>query len=395
MLVVLIGISNYRELEAPNLHPTTNDISLIEALLVESFGAAKNRIIKLLDDQATRENILKVLQGLANAYNDIDSQGPVLIYYAAPENNALSHNTRWPTNPDNRAYMILPRDFELQGLKTAQEQAILDAQLSDCLANIASKRSNNITVIIDCCTGRHDCEISGHEKMYTARGVDVALSHTDPESLVSVALTRPATAGKDNPLRPETHSHGFFTGALSSLIRKNDASMISYDSLVAHLDSLTLHSEDAHSKGGAKPVQYAICILPEKPDTFILQAGLAHGITIDVEFDIYLEKDLTLKAGSVIVRDTGLLESHCTLSSTTPHLPREPRTLYAVQRRVTQQYRLRVWIDPNDPFYYGLKELLGSWRHDPTIGSILLVCSNNAEADLGISSTPTGLVEFE
>ncbi|KAG6834648.1 hypothetical protein H0H93_008269, partial [Arthromyces matolae] len=391
MLVVLVGISNSKKLEAPNLHSTTNDIRLIEALLVESFGAAKNRIIKLLDDQATRENILKVLQGLA--YNDIDSQGPVLIYYAAPANNAISQNTRWPTNPEHRAHMILPRDFELQGLKAAQEQGILDAQLSDCLANIASKRSNNITVVIDCYSSRLDCEITGHAKM--ARGVDMAPTHTDPESLDSVTFKRPATAGKDNPLRPETHSHGFLTGALSSLIRKHDASMISYDSLVAHLDSLTLHSEDAQSKGGAKPIQYAICIMPENPDTFILQAGLAHGITSDVEFDIYLEKDLTLKAGSVIVRDTGLLESHCTLSSTTPHLPREPHTLYAVQTRVTQQYRLRVWIDPNDPFYYGLKELLDSWRHDPTIGSVLLVCSNNAEADLGISSTPTGLVEFE
>src|SRR5438309_1795843 len=77
---LLIGISKYLYLP-PNqqLSGCTNDVALLNGLLLEQFGFSERNISRLCDKQATREGILTAFEDLIAATKENDV---VVIHYS-------------------------------------------------------------------------------------------------------------------------------------------------------------------------------------------------------------------------------------------------------------------------------------------------------------------------
>jgi formylglycine-generating enzyme required for sulfatase activity len=74
---LLIGIDQYRH--APKLQTAVRDATAVREVLLARYGFRRERIIELLDAQATRENIFREIDRLGRMTGKDDS---VLIYYA-------------------------------------------------------------------------------------------------------------------------------------------------------------------------------------------------------------------------------------------------------------------------------------------------------------------------
>ncbi|KAG6819155.1 hypothetical protein H0H93_014815, partial [Arthromyces matolae] len=415
VFAVLIGINNYKDPQVPNLHAAIKDVYAIEDLLVERFSASRSRIIKLLNEEATREGILKAFQDLADN-EDIGLLDPILIYYAGHGSKlALSRQTPFPISSSGRGHMLLPHDFKLEGSQSALGQGISDVGLSDYLAKIAASKSNNITVLLDCCF----VGLGVRESIdtYTARGVDLPMDYGIPDSHCSGQFTRLnthtlLTACKESRLAFETENHGLFTDALLKVLRKHDTATLSYSDLATQLallnlpQSLSPQCEGVHQNriiftcestaSGVQPIQYGIYAVPKKPDTYILEAGLVHGVVNGDEFTLYLDKNLSLVIGAMVTRDIGLFETGCTIVYRNGRLPRKSQaSIYAVQTLSRAgKPSFRLYVDSSDPVYSIFKKIVDNWNDDNS-SAILLAGSDSANADLAIHSTSEGLIQFE
>ncbi|KAG6818316.1 hypothetical protein H0H93_006028, partial [Arthromyces matolae] len=184
MFSVLIGIAD--------------DVHLVEDLLVQRYGLLRDRTIKLLDDKANRHNILQVLRGfLGNSH--IGSKDPIFIYFAGHGSEVLSPNGQ---SFSDKVHILLPQDFKLERKKTE----IFHEELAECLAEIATARSNNLTVVIDrSFGGNHTIDKRVAGDMFASRGGNVSLERklTRLDSLSALQ--------DDDQLASQTKSHGRFT----------------------------------------------------------------------------------------------------------------------------------------------------------------------------------------
>jgi len=74
---LVIGINNYTHW--PVLNNATNDVDVLSRILINKYGFEKNKIIKIIDQQATEENIYDTFSLLHSKLKRNDS---LLIYYA-------------------------------------------------------------------------------------------------------------------------------------------------------------------------------------------------------------------------------------------------------------------------------------------------------------------------
>ena len=77
--ILAIGVNNYVHL--PKLHNATRDINDITAALIERYDFIKDNIIFLLDEQATRSNIINTLYRLTNA-SQLGPNDSLIIYFS-------------------------------------------------------------------------------------------------------------------------------------------------------------------------------------------------------------------------------------------------------------------------------------------------------------------------
>ncbi|KAG6843370.1 hypothetical protein H0H87_005332, partial [Tephrocybe sp. NHM501043] len=141
LFALIIGINKYADPSVPDLLGAVNDAIAVKHFLASNASLAKNRIIILRDEEATQDGIMSALRSLA--YNSaIGTQDPILIYYAGYGSEVASPIT---TNiSDGTIQMLLPYDFESKGSKGAQGQGVLYPEISQVLAEVAMRKSDNI-----------------------------------------------------------------------------------------------------------------------------------------------------------------------------------------------------------------------------------------------------------
>jgi len=139
LFALLIGIDKYEHY--PPLFGAVKDMECISDFLTNSLAVPNNRITKLLDNEATKDAIVKMIRSLANS-SDIIRNDAILIYFAGHGARATAPHG-WPTN-DGYIETICPVD--ISALPTAEPlvTGIPDLVLNMLITQLAEEKGDNI-----------------------------------------------------------------------------------------------------------------------------------------------------------------------------------------------------------------------------------------------------------
>ncbi|SJL06455.1 uncharacterized protein ARMOST_09792 [Armillaria ostoyae] len=304
-----------------------------------------DQIKNLRNKEATRVTVETEINNLGNN-TAIKKGDPILIFFAGhgTETNAPSG---WPTGSANgKMQLLVPHDFILGGSGDSEQgQGVLDVRLSHLLANMAAKKSDNITVILDCCHSGSGTRTDDPAVSPDARESVVAKGFEKTGLLSHVLLS----ACQAEQTAMEKHGRGVFTSALLSLLREKGVDKLTYKNVITNLPNL--HAQDPQCEGVhqsrclfnskvASP-QRESCLIRASSDTsgqYILEAGEDHGITRKAQFVGFADRRMTSALGTVVDKNTNAFTATCKFSSRgngTPFLLAAPG--YALQTRVANK----------------------------------------------------------
>ena len=194
MTAVIIGIDRYQNLSASKqLSLAVKDAKGVEKVLRENYTF--DRIITLYNEQATRENIIKTLQG------DLSSLGVddgVLIYFSG-------HGVTYPTIQKKDLGFLVPHDGSLEQNEMYKNISML--QLKSEIAPMVPAK--HLLIIADACFGG---------LLLDTRSASVAASHKTSylRQITSEPVRQIITAGGkgETVLDGGPRGHSVFTGRL-------------------------------------------------------------------------------------------------------------------------------------------------------------------------------------
>ena len=212
---LLIGVSNY-EANLPPLAGSKNDVTLIRELLTYKFGFDRSNIQILIDEQATRAQILSSIRALSetSAPDDI-----VLIHYSGHGSQAPDTNG---DEDDGFDETILPYDSRTEGIAD-----ITDDELN---ALIAGFQSRSVVVILDSChsgTGTRSgpslvsqrwVAPDTRKELYESIATRQVLTLPISENHVFFAAAQDFESELDGPFGPDNMRLGLFTAALVGVL---------------------------------------------------------------------------------------------------------------------------------------------------------------------------------
>lgn len=143
---LLVGISNYHDKRWPQLAGAVNDVKIQEMLLIHRFGFAPQEIRLLVDEEATRDNILKSLE-------------KHLVSWAQPSDVVVFHfsghgSQVWDTQqifPGGRVSTLVPFDALLPAGYPYQGGKVNDITGHTLWLLMQAINTENITFVFDSC----------------------------------------------------------------------------------------------------------------------------------------------------------------------------------------------------------------------------------------------------
>ena len=212
---LLIGVSNY-EANLPPLAGSKNDVMLIRELLVQKYGFDRANVLVLIDEQATRAQILSAVRALSErtVADDI-----VLIHFSGHGSQAPDMNG---DEDDGFDETILPHDSRTPGIAD-----ITDDELNALLSGF---EFGSVVVILDSChsgTGTRsgptlvtqrwvapDTRKELYESIATRQVVTLPIS----ENHVFFAAAQDFESELDGPFGPDNMRLGLFTAAMVGVL---------------------------------------------------------------------------------------------------------------------------------------------------------------------------------
>ncbi|KAI0028423.1 peptidase C14, caspase domain-containing protein, partial [Vararia minispora EC-137] len=143
---LLIGIDDYhRSSRFPKLKGCVSDAINVRNFLVKDLLVSEDRIKTLLNHEATHEGIITAVKNLA-LDSSIAKGDPILIYFAG-HGSTVTSPPEWTGGP--KIQVLVPYDGNADD--GAGTNLIPDFQFGRLLREIASRKGDNITVVLDCC----------------------------------------------------------------------------------------------------------------------------------------------------------------------------------------------------------------------------------------------------
>ncbi|KAG6809065.1 hypothetical protein H0H92_001741 [Tricholoma furcatifolium] len=388
---MVIGINKYNDVDVPDLKGAVADADAISEFLLR-IHVPQDRIVNLRDEEATRKAILQAISDIA-ANDLIGTQDPILIYFSG-HGSETRPPRNWATSTSNQMIqMILPCDFSSKGSQHQDGQGIFDMNLNQIFEKISKKKSDNITVVLDCCHSGSGTR-NPYGQTLARRGVQLPASYTIPEhvwmsefpeSSGQRARCRPSkdtglsthvllAACKQGQCAVENNGRGAFTVALISILQQKGIEL-TYKDIIACLPALPMQNPQCEginqdrmlfsSKiyGSRPPRMYEIHANPTQVNEYTLYAGELHGVMAEAKFSVYYDKSMTTPIGSVVVTAAHAHTSQCSAVNGTSFLLSQPA--YAVQTRFGKGPDLRVFVPHNtdfQKFHLRLHEEMGRSR---------------------------------
>ncbi|KAG8825464.1 hypothetical protein FRC17_008636 [Serendipita sp. 399] len=354
LFALLIGINNYSpKSELTPLRGSVADVEAVKGYLRETLHVPAENITTLLNTQATRVNIIKGIQNLANN-TEIPPGSPILIYFAGHGSEADAPKSWGPRG--TKVQLIIPYDFHVFKKGVGLEgmvRAIPNRTMSALLEDLAQAKGDNIIVILDSCyagagtqrgRGRSiqvderidkdlDREIwsAMEEKKKAVQvervGISTGFEYYGDASHVLMAACAPDETAK------EINGRGSFTKALLKTITTFGIENMTYDSLIKRLPPLL----GTHTNGSFYEVE-------TKGHEYVLRAGSIHGVTRGSEFSIHTSVDTTSdQIGTVIARTVYSITSFVEFPGGPPD--NLPSTFFAIQTTFLKPKTLRLHIN--------------------------------------------------
>ncbi|ELU39050.1 mycorrhiza-upregulated peptidase C14 [Rhizoctonia solani AG-1 IA] len=310
---LIIGINKY----VANVHlaAAVPDALSFKEYLTNDLLVPEEQIKVILDEEATRANIIKAFQDLADPDNKINKDEPIVIYYAG-------HGSEIDPPPDRAAngpkvQCIIPQDTSTD----AGIVPIPDFTLGTLIHRIAQQKGNNITLIFDCCHsagGTRDeiddarfIDKSKLPKLPASPDKDIidkalggsrdvvdpaslGLSFEDMGSHVILAACGHAEVAFENG----AEKHGYFSSALLKLLRSVQIDSLTYRACMQRLPPLRTrqpqnpvcegkHMNRIFFNAKVQGASVSMILIKAKGKDFYLQSGVAQGITPGSQFSIH------------------------------------------------------------------------------------------------------------
>ncbi|KAK0502231.1 hypothetical protein EDD18DRAFT_1064889 [Armillaria luteobubalina] len=392
LFALVIGIDKYLSNEISDLSGAAADADAVDTFLQETLRVPKIQIKNLRNEEATRLTIETAIKDLGNNPK-IKKDDPILIFYAGHGAEARAPSG-W-SSANERIQMLVPHDFIHSGSKDSKRgQGVLDTRLSHILADLAARKSDNITVILDCCHSGSGTRTDDDDPTFAVRGIDLPESYTvaqnllhgiEPDARATVVAKGFETSGllshvllaacKHGQETGEKGGRGVFTSALLSLLQQNDLDKITYKDIIANLPDLP--DQDPQCEG----VHQTRCLFNSKvtnprrdlypirasstPGQYILDAGEAHGITRKTEFVVFTDRAMTTPLGTVVVSNTAPFTCTCDFSARSNEPPfRLAAPGFALQTRGDQEQNVRLFIEPDKRLLKTFQRIADEMRSD-------------------------------
>lgn len=187
------------------LRNAKRDVVAVKDLLVQSYGLAAERVELLLDEDATRANIIRTLEALPDRVKEPDS---IIIYYAGHGHLGRFGSGYWipveaaPGSVEQYIPNSTIRDY-LGYIESLHTLLICDACFSGTLfvrggddRSLAARELSNLPSRWALCSGRHDEEVSdgqtnGHSPF--AESILDVLGRGDRDHVTAQFLTQQVT----------------------------------------------------------------------------------------------------------------------------------------------------------------------------------------------------------
>ncbi|KAK0234518.1 hypothetical protein EDD85DRAFT_969100 [Armillaria nabsnona] len=307
-----INDRNFTGPSAAHEHPQISDLfALVIGIDEISAFQRTKQIYNFRNEQATKVTIETEIEELGK--NPAIKKGaPILIFYAGhgAEANAPSE---WPS-ANGKIQMLVPHDFIPSGSSDSKQgQGVLDVRLSHLLADLAAKKSDNITVILDCCHSGSGTRGAGNDPTFAVRGIDLPETYTVAQGLL-------------DDIEPDARASAITKGFQR---KEKGIDELTYTDVVKELSDLP--KQNPQCKGShtsrylfnsneiSKLYRIRASSDSDTLGQYVLEAGEVHGITKDTQFDVFTERTMLSKLGTVIVSSTTTSTATCNLSG--PGMP--------------------------------------------------------------------------
>ncbi|KZT02245.1 uncharacterized protein LAESUDRAFT_706510 [Laetiporus sulphureus 93-53] len=140
---VIIGIDSYPR---ARLHGAVKDAKNMQQYLVESLHVPDSNIVMLLNQHATRENIIKTLYDHLHDNGRIEHGDAIFIHFSG---HGASYPARSPSSESVEAIAPVDRGTSKRGKHAVTD--ISDRELNLFLGDLRERKGPNITLTLDCC----------------------------------------------------------------------------------------------------------------------------------------------------------------------------------------------------------------------------------------------------
>ncbi|PBK98365.1 hypothetical protein ARMGADRAFT_1008792 [Armillaria gallica] len=340
LFALIIGIDKYFSDRIRDLSGAVADANAISIFLQETLGVPQGQIKNLRNEEATRLSIEAAIKDLGNN-PAIKKDDPILIFYAG-HGAEVKAPSGWPS-ANGKIQMLLPHDFVTSGSDDSERgQGVLDMRLSHLLADLAAKKSDNITAILDSCHSGSGTR-TDDDPTFAVRGIDLPETYTVAQDLLhDIADARASvvangfeksgllshvllSACRAEQTAKEKHGRGVFTSALLRLLREIGVDKLTYRDVITNLPDL--HTQNPQCEGVhqsrclfnskvASPQResYLIRASSDTPGQYILEAGEAHGITKGAELVVFADRTMTSEIGIVVASSITAFTTTCDFS---------------------------------------------------------------------------------
>ncbi|KIJ56325.1 hypothetical protein M422DRAFT_239546 [Sphaerobolus stellatus SS14] len=325
MFALIIGINSYPN--ATKLKGAVNDACTFHKYLVDCLHVPIGNIKLLLDEEATKANIIQGLRAFQKNPK-INYGDPIVVYFAGHGAEANSP----PEWDSGKIQLILPHNyaldpFELEGgherdnviTHATQPNRVLRNVIADrifgaLLNDICRDKGDNITVIFDCChSGSGTREFGSNNVLVRAEEIplnavfDPNVDEEDSSSHYRIMSFCPGFCDKgirshmllaacsESELAREENGQGNFTSALLDLLRTSNAFDLTYACLLQRIRKIDRQNPqcEGHNRNrtlfnlGVPPTTPVWYSIVKEKDKYKLHAGAINGVAMGDEFTIY------------------------------------------------------------------------------------------------------------
>jgi Caspase domain/Domain of unknown function (DUF4384) len=365
---LLIGINNYAAV--PGLKGSVNDVMTMREILIQRWGFSPERITMLIDEQASRDNMVAALERIVR---ESGPQDTVYIHYSGHGSQVEDLNG---DEEDGLDETLVP-----QNGRTAGVRDIVDDELDEMFAKF---RTTNVLIVLDSChsgTATRAFNIRARSVPQDKR-IDLYKEAPKARAIVprkeSRFVVMSATSEKDEALDGPIQGryHGFFSYALANALSAAPANATATQVFNSSLQELKRVQEQfgriampdpqlegppaqleqpllgirllgpANAYGGESPRLAWAAVKPSGNSEWLLVKGAILGATPGSTWSIYPPGETRFAAGGAIaVARVSLLngdDAVASLISSNVAIPAEARAVTSMPSTDSPRVAVRI-----------------------------------------------------